>query len=378
MKIPLMSLLQIFAIILAIFESSCAMCAEQTSGSKLLIEFGWDEPDTSFLRRHVREMEKMPFDGVVFNADYHTTSGESSSFSTNAWGMRKFSPGDLLSARSDMQATTFTRFRHNFLRLNVTPGNVAWFDDANYATILANAKLAAEFARETGSAGILFDVEAYAQPIFDYRRQPTTSTISWDEYSLQVRKRGRQVMEAFQQGYPDLEVFLTFAYSLPWEQSFGLKQPLSETESGLLAPFLDGMLEGARGHSRIIDGYEVSYGFRHKIDFDFGLHHMKSDVLRIVGNRQLYEKYCEAGFGLWLDFDQHHKTYFANDPEKNYFTPDGFYEAVSTALSLSDQYVWIYTELPRWWGSDGRPTNLSPAYIDAVESATLAVRKGKL
>ena len=33
---------------------------------KKLIEFGWDEPDTAFLRAHLGEMEKTPFDGCVY------------------------------------------------------------------------------------------------------------------------------------------------------------------------------------------------------------------------------------------------------------------------------------------------------------------------
>ena len=35
---------------------------------KRLIEFGWDEPDTAFLRRHRDQLEAAPFDGCVFHA----------------------------------------------------------------------------------------------------------------------------------------------------------------------------------------------------------------------------------------------------------------------------------------------------------------------
>src|SRR5689334_1414081 len=35
---------------------------------KRLIEFGWDEPDTAFMKKHIGEMEKTPFDGCVFHA----------------------------------------------------------------------------------------------------------------------------------------------------------------------------------------------------------------------------------------------------------------------------------------------------------------------
>jgi hypothetical protein len=34
-------------------------------------------------------------------------------------------------------------------------------------------------------------------------------------------------------------------------------------------------------------------------------------------------------------------------------------------LEVSDEYVWIYTEQPRWWTSERLPA----AYIDALRSA---------
>ena len=36
------------------------------AAEKKLIEFGWDEPDTAFMREHAAEMERSPFDGCVF------------------------------------------------------------------------------------------------------------------------------------------------------------------------------------------------------------------------------------------------------------------------------------------------------------------------
>ena len=55
-------------------------CAPQ----KHLIEFGWDVPDTAFLRRHIAQLERTPFDGCVFHANYHTPGGGASSGSSCA------------------------------------------------------------------------------------------------------------------------------------------------------------------------------------------------------------------------------------------------------------------------------------------------------
>jgi hypothetical protein len=50
---------------------------------------------------------------------------------------------------------------------------------------------------------------------------------------------------------------------------------------------------------------------------------------------------------------------------KNHFTPEAFTASVRLALKTSDQYVWIYTEQPRWWTREKLPQ----AYIDALKAA---------
>jgi hypothetical protein len=42
---------------------------------KRLIEFGWEEPGTEFIREHVGEMETAPLDGRVFHVDHRGPGG---------------------------------------------------------------------------------------------------------------------------------------------------------------------------------------------------------------------------------------------------------------------------------------------------------------
>ena len=44
------------------------------------------------------------------------------------------------------------------------------------------------------------------------------------------------------------------------------------------------------------------------------------------------------------------------------------------ALEKSDEFVWVYTETPRWWGKDGQ-VKLPAAYVEAVKSAKAAAGK---
>ncbi len=229
------------------------------SREKRLIEFGWDEPDPAFMRKHIAQLKRSPFDGCVFHVNYTQPGGKTGSFTWECWSKRAFTATDLQPALDDLKATDFGRFRHNFLRFNTTPADIDWFDD--FGAILQNAKLAATLAREAGLPGLLFDIEQYNGPLFNFRKQRDAATKSWDQYAAQVRRRGREVMTAFQEGYPGLEVFLTFGYCLPWVQSERGKKPLADCDYGLLAPFLDGLVEGARGPTRLIDGVELAYGY---------------------------------------------------------------------------------------------------------------------
>src|SRR5262245_49491149 len=97
-----------------------AVCAsgDQPGADKVLIEFGWDEPDTAFLRQHVSEMERTPFDGCVFHATGRGAGGEPLSLCWKFWGRRAFTRDEFAAPFADLAATRFGTFRHNFLRVN--------------------------------------------------------------------------------------------------------------------------------------------------------------------------------------------------------------------------------------------------------------------
>jgi hypothetical protein len=334
---------------------------------KKLIEFGWDEPDTAFLRRHVREMEATPFDGCVFHANVVEKDGKSGNFAWLGWGRRAFSIEELKPAIDDLKATRFDRFSDNFLRFNATPADLDWFDD--FGPIVANAGLAARVAREGGARGILFDVEQYQGKPFDYRKQRDASTRTWPEYAAQARVRGREVMASFCRGYPGVTVLLTFGHSYPWKQSGAGETPLLDCEYGLLAPFLDGMIEATEGGSRLVDAYELAYGFRDLEKFDRARRTILEGVLPIVAQPEAYRKKVTVGFGLWLDYDWPRHGWDIADPAKNYFSPAAFEASTRKAMELADEYAWIYTEKPRWWTDQGGSASLPAPYVEALRRA---------
>jgi len=336
---------------------------------KKLIEFGWDEPDTGFMRQHIAEMERSPFDGCVFHININTTNRETARFTWSAWGRRAFTLDELQPAINDLKGTAFHRFTANFLRFNVTPG-VDWFED--FSAIAANARLAGLVAKAGNCPGILFDVEAYDAPLFDFRKQRDAATKSWEDYQAQVRQRGREVMAAFQQGFPGLTVFLTFGYTLPWEEMQDGNKPLRECKYGLLPALLDGMLEAAEGSTRLLDGCENAYSYKDPRQFERAYRKMKYELLPIVANTNLYARNMSFGFGLWMDFNSQKHAWDTADLSKNYFSPRDFETSVRKALQVSDGYVWIYTQSPQWWSKTGHPEKLPEAYDQALRKARLS------
>jgi hypothetical protein len=328
---------------------------------KYLIEFGWDEPDTAFMRQHAAEMEKTPFDGCVFHP-----RGD---LLWQTWGTRKFTDAEIQPSIDDLKATPFKRMTHNFLRVNTTPAKIDWFDD--HAAVINNCRLLAKLAREGKCKGVLFDIEQYEGQLWDYAKQKDAKTKSWDDYAKQVRLRGREVMEAFQDGYPGLTVFLTFGYSLPYVQSKGDVANLPKANYGLLAPFIDGLLDAAKDGTRIVDGHELSYSYKDTTRFAKAYETMKTGVLPFVkADPKRYAEVFSFGFGIWMDNNWRKHGWELEDFSKNFYTPEAFENTLRTAWQTADEYVWIYTETPRWWSAEGKPQKLPKPYEEAVRRAT--------
>jgi hypothetical protein len=221
---------------------------------------------------------------------------------------------------------------------------------------------------------LLFDIEQYDGNLFDYSKQRDRASKSWETYAAQARQRGREVMQAFQGAYPQITLFLTFGYSLPWAESNNGKKPLAECHYGLLAPFLDGMLDVANEGVRFVDGCELAYGYKDISRFEKEYRAVSRDLLSIVANPEKYQKHFSFGFGLWMDNQWRKVGWNADDFSKNFYSPEAFETSLRKAIETADEYVWIYTESPKWWTKEGGPEKLPAAYIEATRRARNAIK----
>jgi hypothetical protein len=162
--------------------------------------------------------------------------------------------------------------------------------------------------------------------------------------------------------FPDITVLLTFGYRIaqPYEG-----KERSASHYGLLADFLDGMLEACSEQTRIVDAWEYSYPYKKRSQFEEGHTTIKEKSVEWTAQPEKYRRHVEAGFGIWMDCRWRQLGWNLDDFSKNHFTPNEFQTAVCSALDVSDQYVWIYTEQPRWWANERLPVE----YVEALKRA---------
>ena len=335
------------------------------AAEKKLIEWGWDEPGTAFMRAHAEEMEQTPFDGCVFHIDIPQPEGKAVNFTWQCWGQRAFAEQDVQPAIEDLKAIRWQTLTDNFLRFNVCPGDVDWFGD--FSAVVTNAGLAGKVVGATGCRGILFDIEQYNSALFNYPKLQHADTKSFEEYAAQVRQRGRELMEAFQAECPELTIFLSFGYCLSLAQ-VGTPDKLPEGHYGLLPALYDGMLAAAGPGVRFVDGHELSYPYKERAQFEQGRRNMAEGVLPFIADVAKYKQSFRFAFGIWMDCAWRQKGWNVEDFKGNHFQPVEFEQSVGYALSLTDEYVWIYTEQPRWW-SDAGPQKLPAEYVEALVRA---------
>lgn len=355
--------------------AAIVLAAGARGAEKYLIEFGWDEPTTGFMRTHIGEMEKTPFDGTVFHIEYTAADGARRSFMGECWGTRAFTDAELQAAVDDLKATEFRRFRQNFLRFNVLPGDVDWFAP-EFAAVVHNARQAGRVAKTGRAARILFDIEQYQFQLFEHTKQKHAATKRLEEYAKQAKARGSEVMRGFQDGWKagegerrPLVILMTFGYSLPRQQAEGDRAKLAGANYGLLAPFMDGMFEAADADTVVVDGFEFAYGYKEERSYQDARELVFEKLPAFVENKEKYLKHTSLGFGLWMDYDWRNKAWDTKDFSKNHFSPGEFEKTLKMALGFADRYVWVYTEKPRWWTEKGGTEELPAAYAEAVRRA---------
>jgi hypothetical protein len=344
---------------------------------KKLIETGWDMPDTQRLRANLAQMEQRPFDGVVVEAVGHVDEKKrcplSPSFVNAPWQREWFRP-----CLEDLRACQFRRFTDNFVLTGANPGNVDWFDDTGWRNIVEHWRIAAWLAKQGGLKGILFDPEPYTEPFsqFKYSAQSQHDRHTFDEYCAKTRERGRAVMSALTEEYPDLVLFCYFGHSVNARAATQTdpRTALAQDGYGLLPAFLDGWLDAAPPTATIVDGCEGAYLYNSVAQYLEAAVQIKGPCQNLVAseNRARYRAQVQVGFGIYLDAYWNPPTSPWHIDGKGGSGADRLRENVMTALRVADEYVWVYGEKFRWWPTPNGSVK-AQSWADALAGSEAAL-----
>jgi hypothetical protein len=330
-----------------------------------LIEYGWDSPSAEFVRTHIADMERRPFDGVIVRLP----DGGGDVFQPARWNAET-----LALQLPILRDIKWQSFDSNFLAMYAT-SSMDWYDDGDWRAVTEHAAFMARAAREARCRGVMFDPEPYGPSPWNYSSQSRASVHTFADYEAVVRRRGREFMRALQREYPGLELLTLHSYSHLLRASATpdvdtREKILARHGWGLLPAFLNGMLEEADSNTRIIDGHEDSYFFLRPGEFARAAVEGKQGALPYV-SPELKDKYLrqfQIAQPVYLDWLF---GYFKlpspgivddlSDEQRARLAEHHTYYAMKN----SDRYVWSYSEKMNWWTGE----HLPPGAEDALRAA---------
>ena len=344
--------------------------------AKKVIMVGPGMPTAISLRGDWRAMERRtPFDGVaLYPATYKDGVGTDAvgrPFSLDRHRIEDYDSG--IAHLQAMRAMKPQRLKHNFLHCYVDTGDKNrrpfWFDD--FEPVVNNWKVAAEFCKRSGLAGISFDDEGYAgHSLWSYEGMPRQKEKTAEEYAEQAFLRGAEIMRAINTVYPDIHILVQHGPSTAYEAVSGKSGHLTidyASNYALMAAFFDGLLSECTGNARIIDANLACYGWRYGISYRTARKLMKETMHQVSRVPEKYAKHYQAAFQIAMG--PFGTIGFDNNVNTNYYTPYEFEYALHQALKYADEYVMIDTAQDYnvyWWSPPKGKVLIPQAYGDAL------------
>lgn len=338
---------------------------------KKLIEYGWDVPTPDYIRAHIREMETLPFDGLIFRLK----AGD------NVLDPKPFDEAKYAEDFDNAANIAWEKFTDNFVRMLVS-SDQDWFDDAQWQAIDRNIRIVAKAAKIAKCPGICFDPEPYGVNPWDYKNLPQKGSRSFAEYQAKVRERGAQFVRAIQAELPNPKI-LTFYLMGMWKGR-GISGPMAPEkrmeslagESYALYPaFVNGMVDGADKGTVIIDGNEHAYYYTDQSEYLAAYHYVFQSAGYLIdpGIWTKYRNTIQSGQALYVDYYFNLRS--MRDPSV-FLAPEDcpkwFEHNVYQALNTTDEYVWCYSEHMDWWKGP-----IPPGAVAAIASAREKVQNRK-
>ena len=107
--------------------------ASPAGGKKKIIEYGWDVRNPAYIRKNIREMEKLPFDGIIFQLEA----------GARFMRLERLDKDKLARDFENCRAIEWNKFTDNFVSM-WSDSSQDWFNDEHWELILGNARLIGE------------------------------------------------------------------------------------------------------------------------------------------------------------------------------------------------------------------------------------------
>lgn len=348
----------------------CPSIFAQGRVKKKIVEYGWDVPYPDFVRDNIREMEKQPFDGIIFR-----TKGFDHIFDIRPWQADKLQP-----QLDTLAQIKWGRFQDNFLTLYAAnKRGMNWFNDEHWKIIEENLKLFSLTVKTGKCVGVCFDPEPYGTDPWVY--PGSYKDKSFEDVCTQVQKRGKQFIRALQEHTHELRLLSFFQFGL-YDAILDepdpklLQKKLSQQWMVLLPAFYIGILEGAAPGTILIDGNESAYYYENPERFYRGYHTIRQRAPNLVPKelRKKYNAQVQVGMALYIDQATAKRTvettsHFMEPSEQLKF----FEHNVYYALTTTDEYVWCYSERMNWWSTS--ETEKYPGLPEGVKASLISARK---
>jgi hypothetical protein len=336
--------------------------ASQAPPEKSVILAGWHGPVTptpQFIQDHFQFLESRPFNGMVV---YVSDPAFATNVTAGVMHNVAMSYEDMSAVLDPIRNLPFSQLRDNFAYVfgNTPPD---FFDD--WTVPVQNFRNLARALKDAGLRGIFFDNEPYITGWGWYPDGVAYPEIPIEEYEAQASLRGREVMEAMIEEYPEIVVITLHGpyISDPWSiQQMGFPDVFPYYD--LLGPFFTGFLQGAGSPGRSVDGGEL-YWFREHQDFADSYDLRKTGIASDAANcpfippsfRPSWPGLTSISFGL-LD-----RPFMGED-----MTPAILATTLMNALERSDRWVWLYTE-DRTFLTPESEGGAAQVWVDAVRVA---------
>ena len=363
-----------FLLASALGLAAASRAADSAAGprglDKKLIQYGWGIPTPDFIRAHIRDMEKRPFDGLIFQL-----RGGRNILQTKPWPESKF-----VKDFDNCKAIEWKKFTDNFV-IMWAASDQDWFNDEHWAAIDNNVRLVAKGARLARCKGVCFDQEPYGANPWAYTRAAHRDTKSFADYEAKVRQWGAQFIRAVEAELPGATIMTFFQLSLfssilaPMDPADRAAK-LSQMHYAFLPAFLNGMLDAASADVRIVDGNEPAYYYTSSESYFRNYQTVTQRGLLLIDPklRPKYRMQMQVGNALYID------QYFGLRTRKvlgHYMTaqerPKWFEHNAYWAMYTADRYVWCYCERMHWF----RNQNIPPGCEEAIRSARQKLGAGR-